>query len=96
MAIDSRNKLDKGFYKDALADLEKGKLSPYINAREVAELLYGKQLIETLQTIRELAKNKSDNSVHGGDYKRIYRMANKVINEILDDKQLSLDITSKI
>ena len=85
-------KIDKEFYKRAIADLQTDKLSPYISVRDLTKILYGENLIETLHKIRDLARLNSDDNIYGANYKRIRRMAHKVIREIEDTQQQTLNL----
>ena len=85
-------KIDRDFYNRAIADLQTDTLSPYISVRDLTKILYGEKLLETLHKVRDLARLNSDDNIHGGNYKRIRRMAHKVIREIEGTQQQSLNL----
>ena len=75
-------KISKDYFTATRTAIDKGELTPYLPVRQMCSFIVEKsEQTEFLQKIRLLADDLRDHPDHKRDYKRIYRLANRVLNE---------------
>ena len=83
-----KERITKEYYTRAREDIDNGTLTPYLPVRDMCSFI-----IETdeqtafLHSVRLLAADRRDDPDHSRDYKRIYRLANRVLTELHEQQQ---------
>ena len=76
-------KISKDYFTATRTAIDKGELTPYLPVRQMCSFIVEKsEQTEFLQKIRLLADDLRDHPDHKRDYKRIHRLANRVLNEL--------------
>ena len=76
-------KIDTAYFTRIHAEIENGNLTPYLPVRQMCSFITEIEAqSEFLHKIRLLADDQRDDPDHKRDFKRIYRLATRVLNEI--------------
>ena len=92
-------KISKDYFTETRTAIDKGELTPYLPVRQMCEFITeANEQRAFLNSVRFLAKERKDTPDYSREYKRIYRLATRVLNE-LDEIQINgtqLDFTGKL
>ena len=96
----SEEKITRDYFTQTRTEIEdKGNLTPYLPVRQMCGFITeANEQRAFLNSVRFLAKEREDTPDYSREYKRIHRMATRVLNE-LDEIQINgiqLDFTGKL
>ena len=76
-------KISKDYFTATRTAIDKGELTPYLPVRQMCSFIMERTAQqEFLHKIRMLADDQRDHPDHKRDFKRIHRLANRVLNEL--------------
>ena len=78
-----QERIDTRYFTETRTAIDKSELTPYLPVRQMCSFIMERTAQqEFLHKIRILADDQRDHPDHKRDFKRIYRLANRVLNEI--------------
>ena len=78
-----QERITQFYFTSTMQEIDKGELTPYLPVRQMCSFIVEKsEQTEFLHKIRLLADDQRDHPDHKRDFKRIHRLANRVLNEI--------------
>ena len=84
-----KERITRDYFTQTLTDIENDTLTPYLPVREMCRFINeSKEKKQFLMRIRALAFKQKDHELHGKDYKRIYRVSTRTLNELHNASQL--------
>ena len=82
-------KIDNAYFTQTLTEIENDTLTPYLPVREMLGFIVDSRAKKQfLIRVRALAFKQKNHELHGKDYKRIYRVATRALNELHNASQL--------
>ena len=76
-------KISREYYEQTRTEIENGNLTPYLPVRQMLGFIHDTDEQKSfISTVRILAKIREDDQDHRRDFKRIHRVASRVMNEL--------------
>ena len=78
-----KERITQDYFDSTITEIENGTLTPYLPVREMLGFIVDSRAKKQfLMRVRTLAFKQKDHELHGKDYKRIYRVASRALNEL--------------